>query len=75
MKKATAPIRFEIPVDAKPQSCLSCGSRIFWILTKTRKKMPCDPDGTSHFATCPNAAKHRGVPRAEMQGDLFGAKK
>lgn len=68
------PLRFDIPANAQPRSCLSCGARIFWIETSRGKRMCVDPDGTSHFATCKDAAKFRGKSRAELreQGELFG---
>lgn len=50
---------FEIPVGTPASACRSCHARIFWIRTTAGKSMPVDTDGTSHFATCPNAAKHR----------------
>lgn len=67
------PVRFEIPVGASPKSCLSCGARIFFIETARGKRMPVDPDGISHFATCTAASKWRGRSRDEVrQGELFG---
>lgn len=53
--------------------CRSCGAEIVWLKTDAGKNMPVDaetvvdegatifdPDQmTSHFATCPDAAKHR----------------
>lgn len=54
--------------------CRSCGAIIVWMKTKSGKNMPVDyssvpPDDPfvfdperghiSHFATCPNANKHR----------------
>lgn len=51
--------KWAIPKDAPRRSCTSCASIIFWIVTAAGRKMPIDPDGTSHFATCPNAASHR----------------
>lgn len=74
---ARAPIRFDIPAGSPPRSCISCGCRIYWIETPRGKRMCVDPDGTSHFATCKDAAKFRGKSRAELreQGELFGGKK
>lgn len=59
----------------KTEHCRSCGAKIIWLKTKAGKAMPVDSatitesdaapqyDATqghiSHFATCPNAAKHR----------------
>jgi len=39
--------------------CRSCSAPINWTITKDDKRAPLDPDGTSHFATCPSAATHR----------------
>ncbi len=52
--------RFEIPAGARKAECRSCQAEIFWIVTTAGKRMPTNPDGTSHFSTCPNAALHRG---------------
>ena len=40
--------------------CRSCGSDIFWGYNeKSQKRMPTNPDGVSHFATCPQAEQWR----------------
>jgi hypothetical protein len=53
--------------------CRSCQALIVWLKTKAGRMMPVNYDGTvieldthyvhgrhtSHFATCPNALKHR----------------
>lgn len=51
--------------------CRSCGAEIAWVKTEKGKSMPVDIDSwdgnriftpgkhISHFASCPNAAKHR----------------
>ena len=52
-------MNFPIPPDADKSSCRGCGSTIFWIKTAAGKMMPVDPDGTSHFATCPEALRFR----------------
>lgn len=39
--------------------CRSCGAPIVWWVTPSGKLSPHDPDGTSHFATCPHADHHR----------------
>lgn len=63
-------MRFEVPAGTPRRSCMSCGRAIFWIETKSGKKMPVNADTfESHFADCPNADEHRGNPR---QGSLFG---
>lgn len=50
---------FDIPDGTQEKKCKGCGAVIYWILTKNKKRMPVDPDGTSHFATCPAAGKFR----------------
>lgn len=47
-------VRFDIPVGAIARPCRSCGAPVYWIQPKD-KLMPLNPDGTSHFATCPDA--------------------
>lgn len=40
--------------------CRSCGAPVGWARhSVTWKKAPFDPDGTSHFATCPDAQTWR----------------
>ena len=39
--------------------CKGCGATMYWWLTPRHKQSPHDPDGTSHFATCPAAAKFK----------------
>lgn len=41
--------------DARP----GCGAGIWWVTTKTGAHTPLNPDGTSHFATCPNVRAFR----------------
>jgi hypothetical protein len=53
------PVTFSIHANAPLQSCRSCSASIYWIVTGNNRKMPVDPSGVSHFATCPNAAEHR----------------
>jgi hypothetical protein len=69
-----ARITFPIPPGAPAKPCRSCGARIFWITTPVRvfeswtgatrrttggKRMPVDPNGESHFATCPQHQQWR----------------
>jgi len=43
-----------------PGRCESCSAEVVWITTrKNGKAAPFDPGGKSHFATCPNANRHR----------------
>jgi len=39
--------------------CRSCGAVILWVVTLWGKRSPQNPDGTSHFATCPDAVRWR----------------
>ena len=52
-----AAFHMEIPAGTRASKCRDCGAEIFWAETKNGKKMPLDPDGNSHFATCPAKAK------------------
>lgn len=71
-------ITFEIPEGTEPSRCKGCKALIYWIKTRADKNMPVDPDGTSHFATCPNANKFRNQyhpdkdPKRQRQARLFG---
>lgn len=50
---------FEIPAGATSTPCRSCGAPVYWVTTRRGKKMPVNADGTSHFASCPQAGKWR----------------
>lgn len=39
--------------------CRSCLAPVHWRMTDAGKSSPHNLDGTSHFATCPHAARHR----------------
>lgn len=51
------------PPVGEPGLCRSCGEGIVWTVTKAGKRMPVNPDGISHFATCPQAAEWRNQNR------------
>lgn len=53
------PLKYSIPRGTPERTCTSCRARIFFVLTDKMRWTPVDADGTSHFATCPNAAQHR----------------
>jgi len=40
-------------------ACGGCGLKIYWIVTKNGKKMPVNPDGEPHHATCPKVEDFR----------------
>ena len=54
-------LRFEIPAGSHLVNCRSCQAPIYFISRprQPEKKMPVNPDGVSHFATCPEAASFR----------------
>lgn len=43
----------------EPGVCRSCGAPVFWRITARGKATPHNPDGISHFATCPQASTWR----------------
>lgn len=38
-----------------PAQCRSCHAEVMWATTPAGKRAPLNRDGTSHFATCPQA--------------------
>ena len=45
---------------AQGARCNGCDAPIYWFFNrKTGKKIPLDPDGTPHFASCPKAEQFR----------------
>lgn len=53
---------YAIPAGAKASRCRSCDAPIFWGKTDAGKAIPLDLGGTSHFLTCPHAAKWSKTP-------------
>ncbi len=47
-------------------TCKSCERPMIWAETMSGKVNPLDRVGTSHFATCPHAARHR-KPQREVR--------
>lgn len=45
--------------EGEPGECRSCHAPVLWRLTAKGKRAPFDQDGTSHFATCPDATRWR----------------
>lgn len=60
---ARTPKTYPVPHDAPVKRCQSCGGPIVWTLTDTGAKMPLNPDGVSHYATCPQAKQWSGKTR------------
>jgi hypothetical protein len=59
-------ILFEIPEGTPPTTCKGCGARMYFVkvgVPPAVRMMPVDPDGQSHFATCPDAVKFRKEKR------------
>lgn len=58
--------RFAVPEGYVPDEhsarCRSCNALVVWVKTRSEKRMPLDPDGKSHFASCPQADAWRRRP-------------
>ena len=55
-------VGWTLPEGWKPDNigrCRSCRAEVLWCITPAGKKAPVDPDGTSHFASCPDATAWR----------------
>lgn len=50
-----------------PGNCKSCGAPVLWITSKNGKPTIWDKNGVSHWATCPNAAKHKTATPKESK--------
>jgi hypothetical protein len=42
-----------------PTHCRSCDALVLWLESTNGKRAPMNPDGVSHFATCPDADRWR----------------
>ena len=56
-----------------PGECRACGAKIFWQKTEAGKNTPVNPDGTTHWATCPKAELFK-TDEKEAKQDISGAK-
>lgn len=36
-----------------------CHDPVLWVITPGGRRMPLDPDGNAHWATCPDASRFR----------------
>ena len=55
-------VRVGLPIFTREgvmPACRGCGASVTFVITKNGKRMPTDPDGTSHFATCAQAARFK----------------
>jgi len=59
MRKATFGHRLVPPLTR----CRGCQAPIVWRRTEAGRWMPCNPDGTPHWATCPKAEAFRRLRR------------
>lgn len=62
-----------LKVIGNPGTCGSigrpgCGAMIYWAVSKNGARLPLNPDGTSHFATCPNAREFRVKQQKQRTG-------
>src|SRR5438094_7831760 len=59
-KERVRVVVFGQEVEGDKGTCRSCGAPIVWVISpKSGKKMPVNPDGRSHFSTCPQAQEWR----------------
>ena len=65
MTQPTSPREGYVYIGAR--ACTGCGALIHWWRTLNGKPSPHDQDGTTHFATCPKAARFRR-PRKPREG-------
>jgi hypothetical protein len=65
MTDAKAFAGWTVPAGFEPDNigrCRSCSELMLWCITPAGKRAPLNRDGTSHFATCPQAAAWRRKP-------------
>ncbi len=53
------PVTFDIPASPHWVPCRGCAELVVWIVTVNNRRMPVNPDGTSHFSNCPQANAFR----------------
>jgi len=60
-RPASMPPGVELPHDwqQRRSQCRSCGAPVIWGTYPSGKRAPFDPDGTNHFATCPQRREWR----------------
>jgi hypothetical protein len=46
--------------------CRGCGQKMAWTMTPAKRRAPLNPDGTSHFANCPEADRFRQPKGAHL---------
>lgn len=63
-----AAVTYARPEGTPLTPCRKCNARIFFATTGSGKSMPCNEDGTPHWATCPSAETFR---RPKPKPDVF----
>jgi hypothetical protein len=61
-EELVTPVGWKVPLGwtaGDEGLCRSCRAPILWCTTPAGKKAPVNRDGTSHFATCPEANSWR----------------
>lgn len=65
-----------IPAGTKEAECRYCMDTIYWVKMPSDRLMPVNPDGTSHWGSCPMASQvKKDQAEAADEGrqyDLFG---
>lgn len=55
---------------SQASACRSCGAPIYWRVTEAGKPTPVNLDGTTHWATCPQAGTwHRRSTTSDSSTD------
>jgi hypothetical protein len=57
---------WDVPDGYEPGNvgaCKACGQSMLWTTTRAGNRAPLNPDGTSHFATCPYSDRFRKPKR------------
>jgi hypothetical protein len=61
--------RYPVPEGTPERTCKGggCLRPIFYIVTPSGARMPVDPDGTPHFATCPDSKQFKEKARLQAR--------
>lgn len=57
--RAEANLTKLLAAAGEPGRCRDCGAVVYWVQHKTGRRGIYTPEGVSHFADCPGAAKFR----------------
>lgn len=74
----TAPrpaVPFDIPPHTRFVACKGCTAQIAFLVMPSGKRMPVEPSGAPHWATCPGSAEFRAKKKLEERlADLKAGK-